>query len=216
MSWDAAASIGGSALSYLGGSDRNSSQERQARRQMAFQERMSNSAYRRAMADMNAAGLNPILAYKQGGASTPGGAQAQLINPLGEAVEQGFSAYNTLASADQAKAQTERVREELKPISEQIGTVRAESWLKEATRYLTEMDYNKALIAQRILLQDLVIAKRNGQIKGLEYQAMRKGIMLFDPDNKLGFDYDSLDVPDISFPGGFSEQIPFETWDGLY
>lgn len=46
----------------------------QALNEMEFQREMSGSAYQRAMADMQKAGLNPLLAYDQGGASTPAGA----------------------------------------------------------------------------------------------------------------------------------------------
>lgn len=39
--------------------------------QIDYNKQMANTAYARAMADMRAAGLNPMLAYQQGGAASP-------------------------------------------------------------------------------------------------------------------------------------------------
>jgi hypothetical protein len=71
---------------------------------------MSNSAYQRAMKDMRKAGLNPILAGKYGGASTPSVAQAPVGVKTGEFMQQMSSAKSTLESAKLTKQETRIVK----------------------------------------------------------------------------------------------------------
>jgi len=80
-----------------------------------WMERMSNSAYQRAMVDMGKAGLNPMLAYTQGGASVPTSAAASvapashtaLANTAIGAFTGIKSAYTQAQQANTAQAQGE-------------------------------------------------------------------------------------------------------------
>ena len=99
----AGGSLFSSALSY-----------RNAQTNRRFQANMSNTAYSRAMADMRRAGLNPILAGKMGGMSTPMGSSVNIGNPgLAYAQGQGLA-----ASARQADEQSALIRENAKQVAQ--------------------------------------------------------------------------------------------------
>lgn len=126
--WEALASAAGG---LVGGGIDTLVNLNQARINRQFQLNMSSTAYQRAMADMKAAGLNPMLAYQQGGASTSGGATAS-----GEMREAGRGA----ASAAQIMMDQKRVNNETKVADAQEKKLSAET--------ITELKKPELVMAQ--------------------------------------------------------------------
>lgn len=106
----------GGALGYGGAKESARMSRGMAREQMKFQEKMSNTAYQRAADDLEAAGLNRIIAFGSP-ASTPSGAMGQ-VPDFGSAIIQGMGAGTGVVTSG---GQVAKMDAEVKNLLEQAS-----------------------------------------------------------------------------------------------
>ena len=137
MPWPIIAGVAGAALgaaaSHYGAKKQRDLQMQLAREQMEFQERMSSTSWQRAVADMKLAGINPMLAFMKGGASSPGGQMASVPDVLGPAVS---SAMHGL-----------RLRQDLKNMEAVRKSTMMDLSVKSAQMYKLMAEANKIRVA---------------------------------------------------------------------
>lgn len=119
------AAIGAAAAGLAGQFIQGHQQRSSARQQMEFQRFMSDTAHQREVADLRAAGLNPILSVNRG-ASSPAGAGFQ-VPDYGSSVSSAIQANESLARAD-SERQWQRIR---KPA--ETGAQGIDPYLKKGT-----------------------------------------------------------------------------------
>lgn len=108
-------------LGLFGQSSANQQASNLSEKQMRFQEKMSNTAFQRSSADMQAAGLNPAAMYSGSGgpASTPPGSMAPVGNTMA-------AASASLKDAASSATQTMVANKTIENLTSQIAKQNAE------------------------------------------------------------------------------------------
>jgi hypothetical protein len=123
-------SAAGAALGFLGGERRNAAQAEQASSANTFSAQQYATRYQTTVKDMQAAGLNPMLAYSQGGGSPPTGQQAQMSDSITPAVQSGTSAYLASLSGRKLDAEIKNIEADTEQKEATAMMNRGEAWNK--------------------------------------------------------------------------------------
>jgi hypothetical protein len=147
----------------------NAASAEQAQRQMDFQERMRSTQYQTAIEDMKKAGLNPMLAYSQGGAGTPSGAMGQVStakvgNVIGSALAGAQAMSSTAADVDLKRATTTNTSAQtIKTEADTVQTAVNIGKILEDTKVSVQTQKNLEATLNHILEQIKLTRAQTGQ-----------------------------------------------------
>lgn len=189
----------------------------QADKSRAYMTEMSGTAYQRAIKDMMSAGLNPMLAYSQGGASTPsssapagaaasGPSASAAANPVignkNLAAISGAQSYlqseqmkaqisNIEAQTDLTRAQIPRTEQETRTGQAMESNLRKETDLKD--EQINKVRHEVDLLIREFRLKGVQIIKLEKEIENIMEEKFRIGA----ETKRLGATTDNLEIENI-------------------
>lgn len=179
--WQLIPDLIGAAGAFMGQRSANAANVRLQQSQLDWEERMSNTAMQRRVADLKAAGLNPMLAIGGPGASTPSVAPARVESTSAQASAIAANAANKalmLASARKTNAEAtiletqipysaktaewkaNQVHEEMQAVEQQVENLR-----RQGLNLDKELDLKKLDEKLRTQIMDAAVAYQRALAK---------------------------------------------------
>lgn len=153
-----------------------------AREEMAFQREMSSTAYVRATQDMKNAGINPMLAYMQGGASTPPGAMGSSSpGQASQADAQSTRVENVFGGASATALDTARLIKELRSTDASVKLNEAQAEVAKAQKKLTDTNARTAQVQYPAVAAQAKVDKKTAEFDegAVKYDSLSKRIKEF-------------------------------------
>ena len=169
------ASLAGGLLGNVGRSEAASAQQ-------AFQEKMSGTAFQRQIADLKAAGINPMLVAKLGGASTPPGVMPQILDVVTPALSSAQQMQSTQTQAAVGEQQIQLSKDE-QAVAVETGKKIAQETLNARTQGdVIAMTVRQLKANTRLLDAQTAVSMANARLIAQQIEKTRAEAVLLNID----------------------------------